>query len=156
MTRGVFYCYQIPKANFAEIEWIIEKPIRDRELEAEVGQPVWMVKYDADHPSMQKINRFDTCKECQFRGIVFDDDIEDEVDDESQEITLVWCESPQKTGFTSVFVTPHNCWSKIRERAISLMAFFHKMARDKVALYCRRSQELTVLTSPWSMSEIQR
>ena len=76
MTRGVFYCYEVPTANLAEIEWLVEKPIRDWELEADVGKPVWMVKYDANHPSMQKINRLDTCKECRFGGIVFDDDSE--------------------------------------------------------------------------------
>ncbi|HEY9727942.1 MAG TPA: hypothetical protein V6D50_15950 [Chroococcales cyanobacterium] len=156
MTRGVFYCYQIPRANLAEIEWIVEKPIRDRELEAEVGQPVWMVKYDTAHPSMQKMNRFDTCKKWLFGGIVFDDDIEDEADEESQEITLVWCQSPQKTGLTSVVVACHNFWSKIHERVPSLMAFFPKMVRNKFVLYCQTSQEQRAVTSLWQMSEIQR
>lgn len=158
MTRGVFYCYQVPRANLAEIEWLVEKPIRDWELEADVGKPVWMVKYDANHPTMQKVNRLDTCKECQFGGIVFDDDddIEDEAEDECQEITLVWCESTQNSDLTSVVTTPHNGWSKIRDRALSLMAFFHKIVRDIFALCCQTSPELRTLTSPWSMSEIQR
>ncbi|HEY9603538.1 MAG TPA: hypothetical protein V6C85_18120 [Allocoleopsis sp.] len=156
MTRGVFYCYEVPIANLAKIEWLVEKPIRDWELEADVGRPVWMVKYDANHPSMQKINRLDTCKVCQFGGVVFDDDIEDNAEDECQETTLVWCASTQKSDLTSVFVTPHNGWSKIRERTLSLMGFFQKMVRDKLPLYCQTSQELRTLTSQWSMSEIQR
>jgi hypothetical protein len=90
MTKGVFYCYQIPRCNLARLDWIVENPIRDWELEVEVGQPVWRVEYNPNHPSMQKFNRLTTCTACQFLGVVFDDDVEDDLEEEWQEATLVW------------------------------------------------------------------
>jgi len=90
MTQGVFYCYHIPLSNLAEIDWLVENPIRDWELEAEVGEQVWRVHYNPDHPSMQTINRLDTCTACQFFGVVFDDDLEDDGEEECQEVTVLW------------------------------------------------------------------
>ncbi len=93
MSKGVFYCYNIPLSNLAAIDWLVEKPIRDWELEAEVGEPVWRVQYNPDHPSMQPFNRLNTCIAYQFFDVVFDDDIEAEFEDECQEATLFWHES---------------------------------------------------------------
>lgn len=90
MTQGVFYCYQVPLSNLLKLDWIVGNPIRDWELEAEVNQPVWRVYYNPEHPKMQKFNRLDTCTACQFFGVVFDDDIEDDFEEECQEATLLW------------------------------------------------------------------
>ncbi len=90
MNTGIFYCYKIPEFELALIDWLVENPIRDWELEAEVGQQVWRVRYKADHPRMQTFNRLDTCREYKFFDVVFDDEVEEEVEDESQEVTIFW------------------------------------------------------------------
>ncbi len=90
MNTGIFYCYKIPEFERALIDWLVENPIRDWELEVEVNQPVWRVQYNPDHPNMQKFNRLDTCTSCQFFGVVFDDDVENYFEEECQEVTLVW------------------------------------------------------------------
>lgn len=41
-------------------------------LEEALGQPVWMVRYNADHPDMQKFNRLQTCRKCQFLDVVME------------------------------------------------------------------------------------
>ena len=88
MVIGVFYCYQIPIAEFNLIDWLIAIPVRDWELEEALGQPVWMVRYNADHPDMQKFNRLQPCRKCQFLDVVFEDDVVDNFEFEGQDTTV--------------------------------------------------------------------
>lgn len=79
-----------------KIDWLIEYPVRDWEFEVVLGQEVWMVQYDADHPSMQNWNRLDTCYACGFSEVVFEDDVFEDVcegdsSDIWQEDTRVIC-----------------------------------------------------------------
>jgi hypothetical protein len=89
MVFGVFYCYQIPITDFNSIDWLIAIPVRDWELQEALGQPVWMVRYNADHPDMQKYNRLQTCRKFQFSSVVFEDDVIDTWEFEGQETTVV-------------------------------------------------------------------
>lgn len=95
MTRGTFYCCQIPSiADLKKIDWLIEYPARDWEFEVILGQEVWMVQYDVDHPSMQNWNRFTTCYAWGFSEVVFEDDVLEDVPDDDpsdswQEDTVV-------------------------------------------------------------------
>ncbi len=77
LTMGIeiFYCTQIPVFDLAEIEWLIQIPSRDKELEKELGQQVWIVEYDAGHPDMQFHNRHETCLSLGFSGTVFEDEV---------------------------------------------------------------------------------
>jgi hypothetical protein len=88
MVIGVFYCYQMPISEFNLIDWLIAIPVRDWELEEALGQPVWMVRYNADHPDMQKFNRLQTCRKFQFSSIVFEDDVVETFEFEGQETTV--------------------------------------------------------------------
>jgi hypothetical protein len=76
MGIGIFYCNQIPIYDLAEIDWLIVNPVRDWELEEAVGEPVWMVEYNAEHPDMQKSHRYHTCQKLGFLGAVFEDETE--------------------------------------------------------------------------------
>ncbi len=89
MIRGTFYCYHLPTVGLDSIDWLIETPTRDWELEADVGQPVWIVQYNSQHPKMQKNNRFNTCQACGFSDIVFEDEIGYDFENEIQQITLI-------------------------------------------------------------------
>ena len=80
-----------------KIDWLVEYPSRDLEFERALGQEIWMVKYDADHPSMQKLNRLDTCYNCGFLDVVFEDDVfeedayEADSEEQWQQETLIIC-----------------------------------------------------------------
>lgn len=74
MAIGIFYCSQFPMYDVLEIDWLIQNPVRDWELEEEVGEPIWKVEYDADHLEMQYYNRHDTCKRWEFCGVAFEDE----------------------------------------------------------------------------------
>lgn len=87
MVIGVFYCYQIPIADLKSIDWLIAIPVRDWELEEALGQPIWMVRYKADHPDMQNFNRLQTCRKCRFSDVVFEDDVVDTFEVEGQDPT---------------------------------------------------------------------
>jgi hypothetical protein len=89
MVIGVFYCYQIPIVDLNSIGWLIAIPVRDWELEEALGQPVWMVRYNADHPDMQTYNRLKTCRRFQFSSVVFEDDVVDTFEFEGQDNTEV-------------------------------------------------------------------
>lgn len=82
MGIEIFYCTQIPVFDLAEIEWLIQIPSRDTELEKELGQQVWIVEYDASHPDMQLHNRHETCLSLGFSGTVFEDEVI--IDDQPQ------------------------------------------------------------------------
>ena len=75
MGIEVFYCQQIPIFDLAEIDWLIQTPIRDWELEAELGEQVWRVDYDAEHPDMRHHKRYETCARWGFVGAIFEDDV---------------------------------------------------------------------------------
>jgi hypothetical protein len=74
MPIGIFYCSQIPIYDLAEIDWLIQNPVPDRELEEDLEEEVWMVEYDADHPDMQFYNRDETCIKWGFIGTTFEDE----------------------------------------------------------------------------------
>lgn len=74
MGIEVFYCNQIPMFDLAEIDWLIPIPVRDWELEEELGEQVWRVEYNAEHPDMQYYNRHDTCTRYGFLGVIFEDE----------------------------------------------------------------------------------
>lgn len=74
MTIGIFYCNHFPIYDIVEIDWLIRNPVHDRELEEELGEAVWKVEYDADHPEMQYYNRYETCTKWEFFGITFEDE----------------------------------------------------------------------------------
>lgn len=74
MSIGIFYCNQIPMYDLAEIDWLIQNPIREKELENELGEDVWKVEYDSSHPNMQIYNRDETCLVWGFLGAVFEDE----------------------------------------------------------------------------------
>jgi hypothetical protein len=50
MPIGIFYCSEIPIYDLAEIDWLIQNPIHDTELEEDLEEDVWMVEYDTAHP----------------------------------------------------------------------------------------------------------
>ena len=74
MGIEIFFCNQIPMFDLAEIDWLIQTPVRDRELEEELGEEVWRVEYDAEHPDMQYHNRYETCLRFGFLGAIFEDE----------------------------------------------------------------------------------
>jgi hypothetical protein len=74
MGIEIFYCNQIPMFDLAELDWLIQTPERDWELEEELGQEVWRVEYDAEHPDMQYYNRDETCLRVGFVGVIFEDE----------------------------------------------------------------------------------
>jgi hypothetical protein len=74
MSIGVFFCNQIPRLDLIEVNWLIQNPIRDQELEEELGEEVWMVEYNADHPDMQYHNRYYTCIRYGFLEATFEDE----------------------------------------------------------------------------------
>ncbi len=74
MGIEIFYCHQIPIFDLAEISWLIQTPARDWELEEELGQSVWRVEFDAEHPDMQYHNRDETCLRLGFVGAIFEDE----------------------------------------------------------------------------------
>ena len=74
MGIEVFYCHQVPIFDLAEVDWLIQNPVRDRELEEELGEEVWMVEYDANHPDMKYHNRYYTCVKYGFLGVTFEDE----------------------------------------------------------------------------------
>lgn len=74
MSIGAFYCNQIPMYDLAEIDWLIQNPVRERELEEELGEQVWRVEFDTEHPTMQLFNRHETCMVWGFIGAIFEDE----------------------------------------------------------------------------------
>jgi hypothetical protein len=74
MAIGIFYCSQFPIYDVVEIDWLIQNPVRDLELEEELGEEVWRVEYDAEHPDMQYHNRSETCARCGFLEATFEDE----------------------------------------------------------------------------------
>jgi hypothetical protein len=60
--------------DLAEIDWLIQNPVREWELEEELGEPVWRVEYDAKHSNMQICNRYETCMVWGFLGATFEDE----------------------------------------------------------------------------------
>lgn len=74
MPIGIFYCSEIPIYDLAEIDWLIQNPLHDTELEEDLEEDVWMVEYDTDHPDMQYYNRDETCAKWGFIGTAFDDE----------------------------------------------------------------------------------
>ena len=104
MPIGIFYCSQIPIYDLAEIDWLIQNPVPDRELEEDLEEEVWMVEYDADHPDMQFYNRDETCIKWGFIGTTFED--EARLDDRcaifpGQQISLPANQLPQPANWHS-------------------------------------------------------